>query len=74
MVSATSNSMFFIGASDAAVEGNWQWSNGQPMTGPWGSWMNQPNGRHGENCALFHTPSETFYDDPCSSQNRVLCS
>ena len=67
----TSNA--WIGLTDAAQEGNWQWKNGEnTLVTDWG--LNQPDGGVVENCTLLNV-SDTYrwHDQPCSSINDYVC-
>lgn len=67
----TSNT--WIGLTDDAREGNWQWNNGDIATiTDWG--LNQPDGGVLENCALLNISDiYRWHDHPCSSLNDYVC-
>lgn len=76
----------WIGGSDVAVEGDFQWLNGQPWVGvPWrvnydywwyyyyGYYRSEPNGGTNENCVERYSSDGTFNDLPCSALDEFLC-
>ncbi|CCI03457.1 Calx-beta domain-containing protein [Microcystis aeruginosa] len=63
-----SNESFWIGFTDAAQEGNWQWINGEPVT--YVNWyVTEPNNNGNEDYGIINDPydphpSEKWYDLP----------
>jgi len=69
---------FWIGLSDAAVEGMWQWLSNEPVK--YGNWRagapdnyRPPDGREDEDCAEWLTEDGTWNDVPCSARKTFLC-
>lgn len=74
-LTGTSNPEYWLGASDAATEGTWSWSNGLPFV--FQRWDRstspvQPSNGTGENC-LMVTGNATWSDDTCSSTRIAIC-
>lgn len=77
-----SSHSFWIGGSDAAEEGNWIWTDGEPvpMGSPWwgmeetGGWHQEPDGGLEENClAMIAEGLHYFRDKDCSLLLNPLC-
>ncbi|MBW2522581.1 MAG: DUF4215 domain-containing protein [Deltaproteobacteria bacterium] len=66
----------WIGGNDIAVEGTFEWSNGEPWSNPiWDS--GEPNGGTNENCVEMeeHTfgSNDSFNDSSCAGAQDYLC-
>ncbi len=68
---------WFFGLSDQAVEGVWEWSNGDPVD--FEHWNNgEPNdwmgyGPAGEDCGEMLTTSGRWNDSPCDQPSPFVC-
>jgi hypothetical protein len=61
---------FWVGASDAAVEGNWTWSDGSPWTFA-GFSSGLPNGGAAQNCAAIR--ANGWDDQACNLATPFVC-
>jgi cysteine-rich repeat protein len=64
----------WLGGTDAANEGTWLWTNGEPwgFTHWDGGEPSNTGGNGGEDC-LIERPDTTWNDDPCSFSKDYLC-
>ncbi|CAG2230830.1 unnamed protein product [Mytilus edulis] len=70
------NTIYFIGATDIAKEGNWEW-NGSKTPLVFTDWGHrQPDHlNHTENClALRHAEGFKWHDYPCHDHHRFICA
>ena len=64
---------FWLGASDAASEGSWTWSDGSAVS--WTSWAgSEPNGGTTEDCLAWYGHGRYWFDSRCSSDRYFTCS
>ncbi|VDI42135.1 Hypothetical predicted protein [Mytilus galloprovincialis] len=67
--------VYFVGASDVAKEGTWEWNTNRERFDftDWGT--NQPGGSHAENClALGGGDGFLWHDYPCHDQHEFICT
>ncbi|CAL4124926.1 unnamed protein product, partial [Meganyctiphanes norvegica] len=69
------NDLFFVGGSDAANEGTWEWLNGEPIPSnptkfPWA--VGQPDNWGGQNCLVVNFPGG-YDDEACDEKRRYIC-
>ncbi|XP_027220714.2 C-type lectin domain family 7 member A [Penaeus vannamei] len=71
---------FWVGASDAADEGVWRWTDGNlvrrgtPLWGDLADEVQQPTGGTAENCGLLLFGDHHFlHDADCSEEHAVIC-
>ena len=67
---------FFIDLSDAEVEGEFRWGDGQPVTAGWTNWAKgEPNDHRGaEDCTQVYGSAEKSWNDmPCDTKLFALC-
>jgi len=64
----------WIGLTDAASEGNWQYASDGTFASYTNWHLNEPNNAgEGENCAIIHSGHRDWFDYPCEAQNYFLC-
>ncbi|CAC5367186.1 unnamed protein product [Mytilus coruscus] len=71
------NTVYFIGATDIAKEGDWEWNGSKTLLDftDWGS--GQPDHlNHTENCLALqgHTGGFQWHDYPCQGRHRFICA
>ncbi|XP_069065370.1 CD209 antigen-like protein C isoform X2 [Pleurodeles waltl] len=62
----------WIGLSDSAQEGTWQWVNGAPLRVSFWQSGEPNNAKNDEDCAEIE-PTVTWNDDDCSSSRHWIC-
>jgi len=64
----------WIGLTDAASEGNWQYASDGNLASYTNWHLDEPNNAgDGENCAIIHSGHRDWFDYPCEAQNYFLC-
>ena len=67
--------VYFVGGTDIADEGNWEWS-GTKTTLVFKDWgLNQPNGGRDENCMALNGDDEfRWHDYSCDGRHEFVCA
>ncbi|CAL4120540.1 unnamed protein product, partial [Meganyctiphanes norvegica] len=64
---------FWIGGSDAVMEGHWVWHTGVPFAAnfPWG--RGEPDSRAGDHEDCLELRGKWYNDQECNRTNRYIC-
>ena len=71
-VTASGGAGAYIGATDAAAEGTYVWTDGTPLD--YTNWLpGEPNDFTGEDCAQINDSSGGWNDIPCDGGAHFVC-
>jgi cysteine-rich repeat protein len=75
LVDEVNGAAIWLGGSDADIEGDWQWVNGEPFFEVWAEGEPSNDGTNGEDCVIYlRRLGAVSYDDrPCDRAYAVLC-